>query len=54
MVAAALLYFLSPWAESVLGPERTRTLQLIVVGIFAVYGVVYFLRFLGIITRRKD
>lgn len=54
MVAAALVYFLSPWVESMLGPERTRTLQLFVFGVFAIYGIVYFFRFLGIIARKND
>lgn len=54
MVAAALIYFVSPWAESVLGPDRTRTLQVLVFFAFAFYGVVYFLRFTGLLGRRKD
>lgn len=54
MVAAALLYFLSPWAESLLGAERTRVLQFVIFGLFAVFGLRYFFRFLGILTRRRD
>jgi len=54
MVAAASLYFLSPWAESLLGAERTRVLQFVIFGLFAVFGLRYFLRFLGVLTRRRD
>lgn len=54
MVAAALVYFLSPWAEGVLGPERTRMLQFILIGVFAVYGLIYLFRFLGLINRHEE
>jgi MFS-type transporter involved in bile tolerance (Atg22 family) len=54
LVVAALVYFLSPWLETVLGPERTKTLQLVLLSAFAIYAAVYFVRFLGVVTRKKE
>jgi hypothetical protein len=54
MVVAALLYFLSPWVENFIGPERTGVLQVVIVGLLAIRGFMYFVRFLGVISRRKD
>ena len=54
MVAAGLTYFLSPHLESFLGPERANLLLLVVVGLFGLFGLAHFVRFLGAINRRKD
>lgn len=54
MLVAAALYFLSPWVESVIGSERTGTLQIVIVVLLAICGLGYFFRFIGVITRRKD
>ena len=54
MVAAGLLYFLSPWIERLIGSERTGMLQVAVVLLIAIRGLGYFFRFLGVITRRKE
>lgn len=54
MVAAMLLYFLAPSIESILGADRTRVLLWVVFGLFAVFGVRYFLRFLSLVTARQN
>ena len=54
MVVAALVFFLSPAVEGIIGIERTRLLQVVIVALFALGGLIYFLRFLGVITKRDD
>ncbi|MBL8543933.1 MAG: hypothetical protein JNJ63_08975 [Hyphomonadaceae bacterium] len=54
MVIAAALYFLSPWVEGLIGSERTRILQIVIVALLAIRGLGYLLRFLGIIVWRED
>jgi hypothetical protein len=54
MVVAALVFFLSPWIETVLGPDRTKTLKIILVGVFAIYALIFSIRLLGSMPWRKD
>lgn len=54
MVVVALLDFLSPWVKGLIGSERAGILQVLIMGLLAIYGLRYFFRFLGAIARRKD
>lgn len=54
IVVTAALYLLSPWLESLIGPERTGILQGVIVVLLAVRAVGYFFQFVGVVTRRKD
>jgi hypothetical protein len=54
MVAAMLLHFAAPAIESILGADRTGVLLWVVFGLFAAFGVRYFLRFLRLLTARQN
>ena len=53
MVVAALFYFVSPYAEGAVGPERLGTFQIVVVALFAVYGIRLLAGFIGMLMRKN-
>jgi hypothetical protein len=52
IVAAALFYFFSPYAEKFFGAERIGILQVVLTALFAVYGIRLFGRFVGNLRRK--
>ncbi|MBY0564813.1 MAG: hypothetical protein K2P58_11575 [Hyphomonadaceae bacterium] len=52
MVVAALFYFLSPYLEEVVGRDRLGIFQVVVVVLFAIYGVRLFARLIGLMGRK--
>lgn len=52
MVVAALFYFLSPYVEQAVGSDRLGILQVVVVVLFAIYGIRLLARFVGLVGRK--
>jgi cbb3-type cytochrome oxidase subunit 1 len=52
MVVAALFYFLSPYAEQAVGSDRLGIFRVVVIVLFAIYGIRLFARLVGLVGRK--
>ncbi len=53
MVVAALFFFLSPQAETLVGVERVGIVRVVVVALFAAYGIRLLARLIGMFRREQ-